>query len=204
MRRGGIEYVEIRSLDINVFDPAGINQNTMRFIEAFLVYCLLEESPSFDSGSFEEAVQNQSLTAKRGREPGLALRRNGQTIVLSDWAREIVDKVAAVADVIDQQEGDGSYRDAVSFAAAQVAEPESTPSARLLQEICELNCSFFEFALDAARRHKDYFASIAPMPPERAQQIEREARESVQRQRDIEARDDISFEEYLARYFASG
>jgi gamma-glutamylcysteine synthetase len=42
------------------------------------------------------------------------------------------------------------------------------------------------------------------MPRERAQQIEREALESVQRQRDIEAADDISFEEYLARYFASG
>jgi glutamate--cysteine ligase len=73
-----------------------------------------------------------------------------------------------------------------------------------LQELRDSDASFFEFALDVARRHKSYFASIAPMPPERAQQIEREALESVQRQRDIEAADDISFEEYLARYFASG
>jgi glutamate--cysteine ligase len=87
--------------------------------------------------------------------------------------------------------------------ASQVAEPESTPSARLLQELRDSDCSFFEFALDVARRHKAYFSSIAPMPPERAREIEDEARESVQRQRDIEAADDISFEEYLARYFAS-
>jgi glutamate--cysteine ligase len=204
LTRGGIEYVEIRSLDINISDPAGINQNTMRFIEAFLVYCLLEESPAFDSESFEEAVQNQSLTAKRGREPGLALQRSGKPIDLLDWAGEIVDKVAAVAELIDGEEGDGSYRDAVSVAASQVAEPDSTPSARVLQELRDSDASFFEFALDVARRHKSYFASIAPMPPERAQQIEREALESVQRQRDIEAADDISFEEYLARYFASG
>ena len=204
LRRGGIEYVEIRSLDISVSDPAGINQNTMRFIEAFLIYCLLEESPPFDPESFAEALQNQSLTAKRGREPGLLLRRHGKPVDLQDWAGEVVDKVAAIAELIDRQEDDGSYRDAVSLAASQVREPESTPSARLLQELYDSDCSFFEFALDVARRDKAYFSSIAPMPPERAQQIEREALESVQRQHDIEAADEISFEEYLARYFASG
>jgi glutamate--cysteine ligase len=93
LRRGGIEYVEIRSLDINVADPAGVNQNTMRFIEAFLIYCLLDESPPFDAASYEETLQNQSLTAKRGREPGLALQRNGKPVGLLDWAGEIVDKV---------------------------------------------------------------------------------------------------------------
>jgi glutamate--cysteine ligase len=204
LRRGGVEYVEIRSLDINVSDPAGINQNTMRFIEAFLIYCLLEESPYFDTGSFAEALHNQSLTARRGREPGLALRRNGRPVALLQWAGEIVDRVAAVAEFIDRHGDGSSYRDAVSAAANQVAEPESTPSARMLQELYDSDCSFFEFALDVSRRHKNYFSSIAPMPPEREERIATEARESIRRQREIEAADDISFEEYLARYFASG
>jgi glutamate--cysteine ligase len=204
LRRGGIEYVEIRSLDLNVSDPAGINQNEMRFIEAFLIYCLLEDSPSFDVESFEEAVQNQSLTAKRGREPGLRLRRDGQPVALSAWAREIVEKVAAVAELVDRHDGDGCYREAVALAASRVAEPDSTPSARLLQELRDSRSSFFDFALDVARRHRRYYSSIAPMPPERARQLETEAVESLQRQRDIEAADDLSFEEYLARYFATG
>jgi glutamate--cysteine ligase len=204
LRRGGVEYVEIRSLDLNVSDPAGINQNTMRFIEAFLIYCLLEESPYFDAGSFEEALQNQSLTAKRGREPGLELRRNGKPVGLAEWAGEIVDKTAAVAELIDRHDGDGLYGDAVSHEALLVREPEATPSGRLLQELRDSKCSFFDFALDLARRHKDYFASIAPMPPERARQMEDEALESVRRQQEIEAADEISFEEYLARYYASG
>ena len=204
LRRGGIEYVEIRSLDLNVSDPAGINQNTMRFIEAFLVFCLLEESPPFDEVSFEEALQNQSLTAKRGREPGLQLRRNGKPIALLKWAAEIVEKVAAVGELIDRHGDDGSYRDAVALAAAHVAEPDTTPSARLLHELRDSKTSFFEFALELARCHKSYFSSIASMPPERAQQMENEALESVRRQREIEAADDTSFEEYLARYFASG
>jgi len=204
LKRGGIEYVEIRSLDINVSDPAGINQNTMRFIEAFLIYCLLEDSPPFNAGSFDEAVQNQSLTAKRGREPGLELCRDGKPVGLSEWARDIIGRVTAVAEFIDRHEEDGSYRDAVSLAASQVAEPDSTPSARLLQALHDSQASFFEFALDLARHNQRYFSSITPMPPQRAEQMQREAEESIQRQRDIEASDDVSFEEYLARYFASG
>ena len=201
LRRGGIEYVEIRSLDINVSDPAGINQNTMRFIEAFLIYCLLEDSPFFDATSFAEALHNQALTAKRGREPRLALQRDGRPVGLLQWAAEIIDKVAAVADLIDSQGDGGSYRDAVAFAATHVEDPESTPSARVLQELYDSDCSFFEFALDVSRRHKAYFSSITPMPAERERRIAREARESIQRQREIEAADDITFEEYLARYF---
>ena len=195
--------MEIRSLDINVFDPAGINQNTMRFMEAFVIYCLLEESPFFDAVSFGEVQQNQSLTAKRGRDPVLELMCNGRPVLLSDWAREIVGKVGAVAELIDRQEGGHSYSDAVALMASYVDNPDNTPSARVLEELREANCSFFDFALEVSRGHKKYFDSITPMPNERALELEREAVESLQRQRDIEAADDISFEEYLAHYFAA-
>lgn len=203
LRRGGIEYVEIRSLDINIFDPAGINQNTMRFMEAFLIYCLLEDSPPFDTAAFEESQLNHSLTAIRGREPGLMLQRGGVPVSLHDWASEIVDKVGAIAELVDRREEDDSYREAVALMASLVDNPDSTPSARMLYELREADCSFFEFAFEVARGHKAYFQSIASMPEDRARELEDEARQSVQRQRDIEATDSIEFKEYLARYFAS-
>jgi glutamate--cysteine ligase len=201
LRRGGIEYVEIRSLDLNIFDPAGINQNTMRFMEAFLIYCLIEESPPFESDTLAESGHNQSLVAKRGRESALRLRREGRDIQLTDWAREIVTKVAAVADMIDRGERAGSYASAVAEMAARVDDPDLTPSARLLHELRDAGDSFFEFALEVAQGHKKYFATIAPLPKERARELEEEARLSIERQRAIEAEDEISFEEYLARYF---
>jgi glutamate--cysteine ligase len=203
LHRGGIEYVEIRSLDLNVFDPAGINQNTMRFMEAFLIYCLIEESPLFQPKVFAESASNQSLVAKQGRDPALRLARDGRDVLLQDWAREIVSKVAPVAELIDRGEHAGSYGDAVAEMAARVADPDRTPSARLLHELRDAGAGFFEFALEVARGHKDYFNSIAPLPDDRARELEREARISIERQNEIEAADGISFEEYLARYFAS-
>jgi glutamate--cysteine ligase len=41
----GVEYVEVRSLDVDLFSPVGIDTTTMRFLDVFLMHCLLTESP---------------------------------------------------------------------------------------------------------------------------------------------------------------
>ena len=92
---------------------------------------------------------------------------------------------------------------AVNVARVLVAEPDATPSARMLEELRTTNCSFFDFALSMSRGHRDYFASITALSATRHDDFVNEARESIARQRDIEASDDIDLDEYLARYFAT-
>ncbi len=202
LRRGGIEYVEIRSLDVNVFDPAGVSQNTMRFIEALLVYCLLEDSPPLTDAGLADAGWNHTTTARRGRESGLRLRRDGGEIELAEWARLIVANVSLVAELIDRDEGSNDYADAVRAMIERIENPDATPSARILDELTTSGASFYEFALSSAKNHAGYFASIEPLPEARQRLFAQEASASIERQRDIEAADDISFDEYLERYFA--
>ena len=203
LQRGGVEYVEIRSLDINLFDPSGINQNTMRFMEAFLVYCLLEDSPHFDDDALAEVKSNHTATAKYGRDPELRLRRDGREVELREWAGEIVDRVAAVAALIDRDDGRDSYVQAVSAMKALVDDPERTPSARMLAELRDAGTSFFEYTLDMAKSHRDYFKAINPMPDARRTELEDETRDSLQRQAEIEAADTMELDAYLAAYFLS-
>lgn len=202
LQRGGIEYVEIRSLDINTFDPAGINQNTMRFMEAFLIYCLIEDSPPLDRSSVAEVARNQAQTARRGRDPDLRLLRNSEEIALASWANEILGKVSAVADLIDRGSGTDSYGQSVQLMHSMVEDPAMTPSARVLQELREADCSFFELALNFARSHRDYFGSIEPLQAAIASELDSEATDSIQRQNDLELADDISLDEYLSKYYA--
>ncbi len=202
LRRGGIEYVEIRSLDMNVFDPVGINQNVMRFMEAFLIYCLLEESPPFEKKDYEEAAQNHTATAKKGRDPSFELFRNGKTVSLVDWAMKILGNVRAVAELIDKGEEQNVYVQAVDAQMQVVSDSESTPSARLLAELRDGSTSFFEFALACTAGHKQYFADLVELPAERREEFASEAAESLRRQQDIEATDTIGLEEYLERWFA--
>jgi glutamate--cysteine ligase len=203
LRRGGIEYVEIRSLDINISDPAGVNQNTMRVIEAFLIYCLLEESPHLDEASCDECTRNQAYTAKQGRNPELRLLRDGNEVTLASWGSEILHKVSAVAELIDGAEGGESYSQAVRSMLDLVEEPAATPSAQLLEELKSAKCSFFDYALSVAQNHRDYFASITPLSKARQEEFEQEAARSIEQQQEIESGDEISLEEYLANYFSS-
>ena len=201
LRRDGIEYVEIRSLDINMFDPSGINQNTMRFMEAFLIYCLIEDSPKLDGDELDEIGHNHTGTAKRGRDPAFRLQRRGQAVTLQSWATEILEHVMKVAEIIDRNGSDGSYRASVSVLQAMVENPDSTLSARIVAELEQSGSSYFEFAHDMAKCHRDYFASIAPLRAAQEQNLTDETAASVARQAAIEAADEITLDEYLQQYF---
>jgi glutamate--cysteine ligase len=201
LQRGGVEYVEIRSLDVNISDPTGVNQNTMRFIEAFLVYCLLEDSPPLDEAGFEESRHNQTGVATRGRDPDFRLVRDGREIPLRAWASEMIEMVTGIAALIDRGEGGNSYLEAARHMKELVDEPDATPSARLLAELREQGMSFFDYAYATSHKHRDYFDAITPMPDERYSEFEAEVLRSIESQNEIEASDRISFDQYLANYF---
>jgi glutamate--cysteine ligase len=202
LRRGGIEYVEVRSLDLNVFDPVGINQNAMRFMEAFLIYCLLQESPEFDDARWQENAVNHSGTATQGRDPEFRLLDRGTKRKLSEWGTEIIRDVRTIARIIDHGEGGDDYEQAVDAQAELVKEPEATPSARILDDLRQTKTAFYHFAMASAQGHKEYFAEIEPLAGDRLRMYENEARESIKRQQDIENSDEISFEEYLSNYYS--
>lgn len=204
LQRDGIEYVEIRSLDINVFDPVGINQNAMRFMEAYLVYCLLSDSPPMGDRDWSDAAWNHTQTALRGREPGFRLRRDGTEVPLHAWAGEIVRDVGVVAEMIDKGNGKDDYASAVDAQLDLIENAEVTPSARILSELRSAGVGFFTFAMAAAKGHKDYFAALEPLAADRLAVFENEAVESIRRQAEIEAADRISFDEYLENYFSEG
>lgn len=172
-------------------------------MEAFLIYCLLEDSPRLDDAGLDEIAHNQRATAKRGRDPDLQLQRNSVPVPIKDWALEVLDKVLAVAETIDRHENSDSYASAAQSMRKLVETPELTPSARVLAEMQLGGSSFFEFGLAMAESHRDYFASIAALDDAKNAQFMDEARASLQRQLDIEASDAISLDEYLERYFSN-
>ena len=153
--------------------------------------------------ALEETRVNQSRAAREGRDPECRLLRDGAEVLLADWGRDILYKVEQIAAVIDRCEGDDCYVQAVHGLAALIDDPDETPSARLLSELQDGGNSFFEYAISMARSHRDYFASITDMSEQRHDEFLQEAEQSWSRQREIEAADAISFEEYLAHYYAA-
>ena len=203
LQRAGVEYVEVRALDVSAFDPVGVNQNKLRFLEAFLALCLLKESPPIGESEQAALDRNHVTVARRGREPGLTLWRDGTDVPMQDWARELLDSMTGICEILDRGDATRPYSQALALQAAKVADVALTPSARLLQELTTTDESFFDLALRMSATHKAYFLELYPPNGERLAEFAREAEESLGKQREIETSDQGSFEEYLARYFAN-
>ncbi|MBT8137366.1 MAG: glutamate--cysteine ligase [Gammaproteobacteria bacterium] len=202
LRRGGIEYVEVRALDVSPFDPVGVNQQELRFLEIMLAFCALHDSPPIDAAEQMRIDRNQLETARHGRNPRLMLQRSRGLSPLRDWATELCEQMIPVAELLDAQSGNADYVAALREQMNCVQDPELTPSARVLREMRENSESFYEFALRTSTAHSDYFRQLVGISAERRQQLSEMAEASLQRQREIEAADSISFEEFLARYFS--
>ena len=195
----GVEYVEVRCLDLNPFEPAGINAETVRFIDVFLLHCLLSESPP-DSRAESAAMQhNQLAVVEEGRRPGLTLDRNGEEIPLTSWAKHLLQDCARIAKHLDSAHGGADYATAVTEQAAKVADPEHTASARILDAMRSQRIPFFRFAMDRSISHRDYFRAH-PLHPSRAQALAVESQQSIEQQQAMEAADGRDFDTFLAEY----
>lgn len=202
LRRAGVEYVEVRALDVSAFDPVGVNQNKLRFLEAFLVLCLLKSSPPIESAEQGALDRNHVVVARRGREPGLTLWREGRSCEMRSWARELLDEMTGICELLDHGDPERPYTHALNVQSAKVADVALTPSARLMAELASGGESFFDLALRMSTTHKAYFLELYPPNAERLREFAAEAEESLEAQRRIELQDRGTFREYLARYFA--
>ena len=203
LRRAGVEYVEVRALDVSAFDPVGVNQNKLRFLEVFLALCLMKDSPPIDESEQEVLDGNHVTVARRGREPGLTLQRDGRAVSMHAWARELLDSMQGIAEVLDRGDPARPHSAALAVQAAKVDNVALTPSARLLAELESTGDSFFDLGLKMSRQHKEYFLALYPPNRDRQTEFQAEAEESLRAQASVEAADRMSFEEYLAEYAAS-
>ena len=200
LRRAGVEYVEVRALDVSAFDPVGVNQNKLRFLEAFLALCVLSDSAPIGRGEQEALDENHLRVARRGREPALMLNRAGRQFPMNEWARELLDAMQGLCEMLDQGEPGRPYQTALEQQRAKVEDVERTPSARLLAEMRQTGEPFFALAQRMSQMHKDYFLDLYPPNERRLAEFAAAAQESHDEQRRIEASDRSDFETYLAHY----
>jgi glutamate--cysteine ligase len=121
---------------------------------------------------------------------------------MSAWARELIDSMQGIAEILDRGDPAKPFSAALSMQAAKVQDVALTPSARMLAELESTGESFFELGLRMSRLHKEYFLALYPPNVERQAEFRAAADESFVAQKAIEAADRMSFEQYLAEYAA--
>jgi glutamate--cysteine ligase len=201
LRRGGVEYIEMRALDVSAFDPVGVNQTKLRFLEAFAALCLLKTSAPVGIGEQEAIDDNFLKVARRGREPGLNLERDGRQLPLAVWAHEILDSMVGICELLDQGDPLRPYTTALRSQQEKLADVERTPSARLLRELTSTGEDFFTLAQRMSGLHKEYILALSLPNEGRLAEFEVEASESLAKTAAVEAAQTGTFEDYLDAWF---
>jgi len=180
----------------------GIEAPTMRFIDMFLLHCLLRESPSDTPQELAAVVGNTRRVAAHGREPGLRLLRESEEVTLVNWSSEILAECAPIAAALDAANGGDAHREVLARAVAALNDPAATPSARVLEAMArDYGNSYVRFVLAQSLAHRRTILAL-PFPAEIAERFTRQADESVTEQRRIEAEETLPFEAYRQLYLA--
>ncbi|HAV68471.1 MAG TPA: glutamate--cysteine ligase, partial [Alcanivorax sp.] len=205
LQRRGVEYIEIRALDLNPFEPVGINQQEIRFLDLFATYCLLRESPRLEHCDLDASKENLRRVVYDGRNTGVQLNNWGKSVSLRNWGLEKLDQMLPIAELFDRCHGhDGQhgrlYRDALELQREKLLEPDATPSGRILDKLESRQQSFFGFAMNQALAHRDHFRS-RPLDTNLEAEWRRLAEDSLAEQQAAEAEAEMPFEAYLEAYF---
>ncbi len=202
LRERGVEYVEVRCMDLDPFVPVGIEAPTMRFIDLFLLHCLLSDSPPDTPEEIGALGRNQQRVAARGREPGLKLERGDGEVALMEWSAQIVDEMELLANAMDVALGGRRYRDAWLAASRVLNAPEQLPSARVLATMAkDFDSSYVHFTRAQSVQTRNLLLGL-PWSDAQQQRFEAMARASVAEQQRIEAADTMLFEIYRQEYLA--
>ena len=198
----GVEYVEVRCMDNDPFSPVGIAADTMRFLDMFLLHCMLHESPPDTPEEIAAMSRNQHNVALRGRDPNLRLVRRGEELSLDVWTRDLLGEFESIAAALDDAHTGSSYREALEAARAASADSSKTRSARVLAEIGQSeDKSYVAFALAQSRRHQRALQEL-PLAADVAKRYADMAQQSLAAQQRIEAADSVPFETYRRQYLS--
>jgi len=199
MQKRGVRYVELRSLDVNAYDPLGINDEQLRFLESFMLFCMLCDSPPMNAAEQVQNKNNLIAVAHRGRDPDLQLQRGAESVSLRQWGSEILDMVGELCDLLDVAGQPKVYCNSLSQQLEKIYDPSKTPSGRMLQELFDNEEDFFTFGLRQSTEHKEQSVALSA---EKQTELENSVAVSIEKQKELESSDTVGFEEFLQNYHA--
>ncbi len=203
---GGVEYIEVRCIDLDPFAPAGINASTLAFLDIFLLHCALQNSPMAGVDEYRDIQENQKRIVTEGRKPDLLLRRsahpestNGE-YSFEQWSQELLSDMQPIAELLDRAHSSKHYSESLAMQKAKLKDSSLTPSARLLDTMKEMNITYFQLGRLLAEQAQS--ALSEPLSTEQQQAFSAEAETSLAAQATMENASTGSFDNYLANYYA--
>ena len=173
----GVEYIEVRLLDIDPLAPLGVAEETLNFMDAFLTWCLTSPAGEHNAAKCTEIVGNIRTTVHRGREPGLMLQEDGNPRTLQAWGAALLDAIEPAGNWLDACHGGSRHQNSLEAQRRKIEDPRATPSAAVEDALATAGESFNAFGLKLARAHRDVL--VTPLDSSQQNRFEAMERDSI-------------------------
>jgi len=201
LRAKGVEYIEVRLLDINPFLPVGIDRRQTLFLDAFLISCLFMSDAVLCPAECRMVTDNMQKVLTRGREPGLQLVTPRGEDTLAGIGKALIEKIKMTGELLDRVHRTKDYTMAIDEQMRKLDDPDLTPSARVLSALQKTGLGYTEWILQQSRAHREFFQGLTADAAV-LQDLAGAAEESVRKQQLLEAGDTVNFDQFLAAYLA--
>ena len=194
LRKRGIEYIEIRSVDINNFSPIGIELNQILFLDIFILHCLFTNSEHYGEAEAQKYRNNREITVLSGRQPNTTLYLSGGDIKLTEWGHKLFDSFLEIAEFIDE-----SHYNAILDFQKSLLNSSLLPSSKQEQALRQSGQGFFEKTLEQSTIMSQSLKSQT-LSSQSHKHLKETAAKSLQQQKNLETQDEFSFDDFLSHY----
>jgi len=193
----GVEYIEVRCLDLNPFLPLGISPQQVDFMDIFLLHCLLTDSPYINDEECKTLDHNFDLVVNEGRRPDLTIKCHNGEVLMQTCGKQLLESMSSLAKVLDKAEGDQRYQNTLNEQQEKIHSPELSPSAQVLSTMKQESASWLDFAGELSKKHK---ISLTQSMLDNSTNFIAAAKHSFDEANNIKLNDTLSFDKFMRDY----
>ena len=196
----GIDYLELRCIDLNPNSIIGISEEQVYFLDLLILYCFLQDSPSIDNDESAEIFKNHKIVVNAGRRIDQTITIDSSEVLIKDEALRILngmDEIAKFMDEVIVSENKNTWLNTLINQKKTLNNLDSSLSGSLLKNIRDHGMSFQEYGMHVSNRHQN---EIKNMSPKHAESLIEASKKSLQDARDIESSQQEDFEDYLKEF----
>lgn len=149
--KDGIQFISFRSFDLDPFAKGGISEDTLNFLELFMIYTLVSPMPENLSEKLNQAIERNNEVALQAPDE--------QT----DWMRnEAMDLIERLSQFCDQFNAPREYKLALSFVKRRVEDPTLTIGGQVAEKLAKGDLLSFGLKI-ANDRYTSFVRSPHPL-----------------------------------------
>ncbi|EPB8164927.1 bifunctional glutamate--cysteine ligase GshA/glutathione synthetase GshB [Clostridium perfringens] len=149
----GIDYLEVRLLDLDPLSIQGVSKETLYLVHLFMIYTLLKENKEITYKDQEEFFKNHDMVALKGRNEEAVIHENGVPVLLKDKGREILSEMDEIVEILFSNNEE--FKNVIKRALEKINNPHDTISEKLIKDIKEEG--YINFHMKLAKEYLNNF-----------------------------------------------